>query len=136
MAASIPSFLWPQRLAATARPSNHRASTIRAAADFQLAAVESPAPNLVPAITLSDKALSHLQKLRADQKKDLCLRVGVRQGGCSGMSYIMDFEDRGNVRSDDSVMEQEGFTMGKPGEFEFFRFVLANFFSACLPHSV
>ncbi|EFJ24760.1 hypothetical protein SELMODRAFT_173619 [Selaginella moellendorffii] len=105
MAASIPSFLWPQRLAATARPSNHRASTIRAAA------VESPAPNLVPAITLSDKALSHLQKLRADQKRDLCLRVGVRQGGCSGMSYIMDFEDQGNVRSDDSVMEQEGFTM-------------------------
>lgn len=29
------------------------------------------------------------------------------------MSYIMDFEEISNVRSDDSVIEYEGFKMGK-----------------------
>ncbi|XP_024520986.1 uncharacterized protein LOC9639533 isoform X2 [Selaginella moellendorffii] len=32
-------------------------------------------------------------------------------GGCSGISCVMDFEDRCNMRSDDSGMEQEAFTM-------------------------
>ncbi|KAI5077542.1 hypothetical protein GOP47_0007366 [Adiantum capillus-veneris] len=65
-----------------------------------------------PAITLSTKALSHLNKMRTDLNQDLCLRVGVRQGGCSGMSYTMDFEQRSNIRSDDSIIDSEGFTMG------------------------
>ncbi|KAH7429121.1 hypothetical protein KP509_09G031900 [Ceratopteris richardii] len=64
-----------------------------------------------PAVTLSTKALSHLTKMRADLNKDLCLRIGVRQGGCSGMSYTMDFEERSNIRPDDSIIDHEGFTM-------------------------
>jgi len=60
-----------------------------------------------PAITLSDAALSHLQKLRSDSSGDdnLLLRMGVKSGGCSGMSYFMDFEQEENVKPDDSVME-------------------------------
>ena len=42
-------------------------------------------------IQLTDSALNHVLMLRQQQGKDLCLRVGVRQGGCSGMSYMMDF---------------------------------------------
>ncbi|EFJ07530.1 hypothetical protein SELMODRAFT_448393 [Selaginella moellendorffii] len=34
-------------------------------------------------------------------------------GGCSGISCVMDFEDRCNMRSDDSGMEQEAFTMAR-----------------------
>ncbi|KAH9535037.1 hypothetical protein CY35_17G033200 [Sphagnum magellanicum] len=67
--------------------------------------------SIAPAIVLTEKALKHLNKLRADQNKDLCLRVGVRQGGCSGMSYVMDFEEKSKLRPDDSVIEHEGFTM-------------------------
>ncbi|CAK9867338.1 unnamed protein product [Sphagnum jensenii] len=67
--------------------------------------------SMAPAIVLTEKALKHLNKLRADQNKDLCLRVGVRQGGCSGMSYVMDFEEKSKLRPDDSVIEHEGFTM-------------------------
>lgn len=74
-------------------------------------ATAAPA-NIAPAITLTDKALAHLSRLRASQEKDLCLRVGVRQGGCSGMSYVMDFEERSNLRPDDSIIEYEGFNMG------------------------
>ncbi|KFK43339.1 hypothetical protein AALP_AA1G112100 [Arabis alpina] len=66
---------------------------------------------LKPAISLSDNALKHLSKMRSERGEDLCLRIGVKQGGCSGMSYTMDFENRANARPDDSNIEYEGFTI-------------------------
>lgn len=51
--------------------------------------------------------------MRAERNEDLCLRIGVRQGGCSGMSYTMEFEDRSNASPDDSVVEYDGFAIGK-----------------------
>ena len=60
-------------------------------------------------IQLSETALRHILLLRDQQDKDLCLRVGVRQGGCSGMSYMMDFEDLNAIREDDEVFDYEGF---------------------------
>ena len=36
-------------------------------------------------ILMSEAALAHVMALRDKQGSDLCLRVGVRQGGCSGM---------------------------------------------------
>ncbi len=60
-------------------------------------------------IQLSEKALRYLLQLREQQGKDLCLRVGVRQGGCSGMSYMMDFDDINNVTEHDDVFDYEGF---------------------------
>jgi len=42
-------------------------------------------------ITVSDSALAHLKDLRSKQGVDhLYLRMGVRSGGCSGMSYVLD----------------------------------------------
>lgn len=38
----------------------------------------------------------------------MVFRVGVKQGGCSGMSYVMDFEEPGNLKDDDYVIEYEG----------------------------
>lgn len=61
-------------------------------------------------IMMTDAAIQHVLFLRERQGgKDLCLRVGVRQGGCSGMSYTMDFEDMSNIRDDDEVFEYDGF---------------------------
>ncbi len=61
-------------------------------------------------ILMSQAALKHVLQLREKQGgQDLCLRVGVRQGGCSGMSYMMDFEDVSNIRKDDEVFDYEGF---------------------------
>ncbi len=42
-------------------------------------------------ITLTDKALARLKLLKAENANPaaLLLRVGVRSGGCSGMSYEM-----------------------------------------------
>lgn len=60
-------------------------------------------------IQLTESALRQVLLLRDKQGKDLCLRVGVRQGGCSGMSYMMDFEDATQTRDNDEVFEYEGF---------------------------
>ncbi|XP_030924118.1 iron-sulfur assembly protein IscA, chloroplastic [Quercus robur] len=66
---------------------------------------------IAPAVTLTDNALKHLNKMRSERNEDLCLRIGVRQGGCSGMSYTMDFESRENARPDDSIIEYNGFVI-------------------------
>ena len=60
-------------------------------------------------ILMSEAALAHVMALRDKQGSDLCLRVGVRQGGCSGMSYMMDFEDVDNVGEHDEVYDYDGF---------------------------
>ena len=61
-------------------------------------------------ILMTDTALKHVLELREKQGKDLCLRVGVRGGGCSGMSYTMDFEDPNNIQESDQVFDyDEGF---------------------------
>jgi iron-sulfur cluster assembly protein len=61
-------------------------------------------------ILMSDAALKHVKALQQQQGgKELCLRVGVRQGGCSGMSYTMDFEDSSNINEHDEVYDYDGF---------------------------
>ena len=60
-------------------------------------------------IQLTEAALKHVLMLREQQGKDLCLRVGVRQGGCSGMSYMMDFDDVSNIGEHDEVFDYDGF---------------------------
>ena len=62
-------------------------------------------------LLLTEAALGQVKFLRDKQGKDLCLRVGVRQGGCSGMSYIMDFTDPSTIREDDEVFDYEGFQL-------------------------
>jgi iron-sulfur cluster assembly protein len=60
-------------------------------------------------ILMSEAALKHVLALRESQGQDLCLRVGVRQGGCSGMSYMMDFEDLSKIHEKDEVFDYDGF---------------------------
>jgi len=60
-------------------------------------------------ILLSEAALRQVKLLQERQGKDLCLRVGVRQGGCSGMSYMMDFEDASKIGPQDEVFDYDGF---------------------------
>ncbi|CAN6202582.1 unnamed protein product [Urochloa humidicola] len=67
--------------------------------------------SISPAISLTEKALKHLNKMRAERSEDLCLRIGVKQGGCSGMSYTMEFESRANASPDDSIVEYDGFAI-------------------------
>jgi iron-sulfur cluster assembly protein len=60
-------------------------------------------------IQLTETALKHVLMLREQQGTDLCLRVGVRQGGCSGMSYMMDFDSIENIGEHDEAFDYQGF---------------------------
>eukprot|EP00640_Fibrocapsa_japonica_P006473 CAMPEP_0113943540 /NCGR_PEP_ID=MMETSP1339-20121228/25850_1 /TAXON_ID=94617 /ORGANISM="Fibrocapsa japonica" /LENGTH=182 /DNA_ID=CAMNT_0000948441 /DNA_START=82 /DNA_END=630 /DNA_ORIENTATION=+ /assembly_acc=CAM_ASM_000762 len=55
-------------------------------------------------VSLSDNALVHLKELQEKQGTDqLYLRMGVKSGGCSGMSYVMDFMEQDEVAEDDHI---------------------------------
>jgi iron-sulfur cluster assembly protein len=59
-------------------------------------------------IVVSDKAAEKLCELMVAEKKDPAvygLRLGVQGGGCSGMTYFMDFD---TVRDDDKVFANKG----------------------------
>lgn len=63
-------------------------------------------------IQLTLEAFKHIKMLQEQQgNKELCLRVGVRQGGCSGMSYMMDFEEPDKILDNDEVFEYNGFNI-------------------------
>jgi len=57
-------------------------------------------------VTLSNKAVNHLIELMIEEgitPDTHNLRVGVKGGGCSGLSYIMEFDDK--VDSLDEIIE-------------------------------
>ena len=61
-------------------------------------------------ITISDAAKNRLlQLLKKDDKNNSFVRVGVESGGCSGLSYKLDFDDKKNA--DDEVVENNGITL-------------------------
>jgi iron-sulfur cluster assembly protein len=48
-------------------------------------------------ITVSDSAKNRINQLLLEDNKNGCfLRVGVKGGGCSGLSYTLDFDDKLN----------------------------------------
>ncbi len=42
-------------------------------------------------ITLSEAAVKRVRALQAQRQTNAALRIGVKTGGCSGLSYTMDF---------------------------------------------
>ncbi|QPN62167.1 iron-sulfur cluster assembly accessory protein [Synechococcus sp. CBW1004] len=58
-------------------------------------------------ILITEPAMRQLASLMQQQGDDKVLRVGVRSGGCSGMSYTMDFIDAGAIRDDDEIYTYE-----------------------------
>ena len=59
-------------------------------------------------ITLTPMAAQEVKRLMAqEQKPNLGLRVGVKGGGCSGMSYVLAIEEAA-PKPYDTVFEQDG----------------------------
>jgi iron-sulfur cluster assembly protein len=51
-------------------------------------------------VTVTENAKTHILKLMNDsglKTSTHFLRVGVKGGGCSGLSYVMDFDDKKDV---------------------------------------
>ncbi|MFD0715222.1 iron-sulfur cluster insertion protein ErpA [Paenibacillus sp. GCM10027626] len=58
-------------------------------------------------ITISALANEKIKEmLAAEETPDMFLRIGVKEGGCSGFSYGMGFDDEEN--DDDKVLELDG----------------------------
>jgi iron-sulfur cluster assembly protein len=59
-------------------------------------------------ITVTDKAKQRIQEIRKESQfsDDFFLRVGVDSGGCSGLSYKLDFDNA--VKTGDEVIDFEG----------------------------
>lgn len=59
-------------------------------------------------IHIKSKAMERLRELKSKQEDPsapMILRMGVRSGGCSGMSYVMDFTTEDDVNEDDEIDE-------------------------------
>ena len=58
-------------------------------------------------IKLSDKAVSRIKEIMSQaQNSTIGVRVGVKSGGCAGMSYVMEYTKE--VNSSDEVIEDKG----------------------------
>ena len=58
-------------------------------------------------ILITAPAMQQLAKLCGEQGNNQVLRVGVRSGGCSGMSYTMDFVPATEIQNDDERYQYE-----------------------------
>jgi len=56
-------------------------------------------------IQIQPKAMVRLKELKSkqDDEAPMILRMGVRNGGCSGLSYVMDFSTEDAIEPDDMV---------------------------------
>ncbi len=58
------------------------------------------------AVTLTEKAATHVQDFVVRRGKGVGLRIGVRTTGCSGFAYKLEFADA--VNPDDHQFESHG----------------------------
>lgn len=60
-------------------------------------------------IHIAPKAMIRLRELREKKPVDepLILRMGVRNGGCSGLSYVMDFSTKEEIEDGDAIDDYE-----------------------------
>jgi len=58
-------------------------------------------------ITLSDNAAQRIKEIMSNSKdSSIGVRIGVKSGGCAGMSYVMEYAKSSN--SNDEVIEDKG----------------------------
>ena len=58
-------------------------------------------------ITLSDNAAQRIKEIMSNSKdSSIGVRIGVKSGGCAGMSYVMEYAKSSN--SKDEIIEEKG----------------------------
>lgn len=58
------------------------------------------------AITITDSAVQHLQKILHSKENVFGVRLGVKDSGCSGLSYVIDFVSA--PQAEDQIFEAGG----------------------------
>ncbi|MEX0593333.1 MAG: iron-sulfur cluster assembly accessory protein [Balneolaceae bacterium] len=64
----------------------------------------------VSEITISDRAAERIREIQREQGlgSDAVLRVSVRSGGCSGLTYDLDFVSSSDIEKGDHEIEDQG----------------------------
>ena len=58
-------------------------------------------------ITLSDNAANRIKEIISnDETKSVGVRVGVKSGGCAGLSYVMEYAT--DIKPNEEVVEEKG----------------------------
>nr|UNJ16447.1 hypothetical protein [Boldiaceae sp.] len=61
-------------------------------------------------INITDSAISQIKNL-SSKKNHTYIRIGIKQGGCSGMSYFMNLIKQEEIESIDQILEYKNFTL-------------------------
>ena len=71
------------------------------------AKIEAVTDTSVPALTLTDAAIAHVKRLQSENDMvGFGLRYGLQGGGCSGYTYLLEFEEA--PQDGDEVLDFEG----------------------------
>jgi len=62
--------------------------------------------SMTQVIKLSDKAADRIKEILLEKKDSLGVRIGVKTGGCAGMSYIMEYAK--TKQPNDELIEDKG----------------------------
>ena len=62
--------------------------------------------SMTQVIKLSDKAADRIKEILSENKDSLGVRIGVKSGGCAGMSYIMEYAKA--QQPNDELIEDKG----------------------------
>src|SRR5664280_1337072 len=71
-------------------------------------------------ITISSKAIKEIHKIMEENNftADVGLRVGVKGGGCSGLTYVMGFDPEN--KEGDTILEQDNLKLIVDGKSLFY----------------
>jgi iron-sulfur cluster assembly protein len=71
-------------------------------------------------ITISEKAIKEIRKIMEENSftPDVGLRIGVKGGGCSGLTYSMGFDPES--RDGDTILEQDNIKLYVDGKSLFY----------------
>ena len=62
--------------------------------------------SMTQVLKLSDKAADRIKEILSENKDSLGVRIGVKSGGCAGMSYIMEYAK--TQQPNDELIEDKG----------------------------
>ena len=71
-------------------------------------------------IDITEKAIKQVQQIKKENNipEEYALRVGVKGGGCSGLTYQLGFD--GEIKNGDTVIEKEGIKLLVDGKSLFY----------------